>query len=628
MRLNRGLLMIAGFISLFFAAQALAANPFGICAHLQRPYEYKAMNQILTEIHQAGIGWVRIDFSWSGIEPHKGQWNFKQYDKIVQAAKAHHIQLLPILDHSVSWAKPAYKHLDAWTSYVRHTVSHYKNDIHDWEVWNEENGGFWNEKPSAKNYVTLLKATYHTIKQVNPNIEVVSGGVAGLPWDYMKGMIDAGALKYCDAFAIHPYSMSQSPESRDLFGDLRKVRALIQQSQYPDKPIWITEIGWPTNAPGKGIIVKVMKAGLQKLLPGRSHYTVGLLALPGFPGSQLLTRAYTQIGHGRFHTKVIDAEALKHLNPQETQVLMLPIGESYPGSPFLGELVAYVHRGGILALNGGVPLYYRIEKSGHAQWKRAPSKPARRRLHIAFEAWWTGKDIPHQTSKLVVNPLFHNLISSIPHVSSGDRFLTGKHLTAGDTLTPIITGVKGKYHGIVAGVYDLKNPAGGIIASTFMISGCMTETQQAQFLARSFIIARRAGIQRTFWYEFWSPEGASRKFDKEAHFGIVHRNLSKKPAYNAYATLTHVMPPGSKIDRQKFRFDGIYKVHWTQPNGRNVYAIWAPIPQKCTVKIMGTVDQAYGYLGNHVSVHGGIEQLTANGGPIYLIGPSSLSIVD
>ena len=98
------------------AAVVAAENPYGACAHVTRgepPARTCAMMRI------AGMGWVRSDFDWRGIETKKGEWNFANFDRVVAECEAEGVRLLPILGYSVPWAHPAHEHLDAWGEYVR-----------------------------------------------------------------------------------------------------------------------------------------------------------------------------------------------------------------------------------------------------------------------------------------------------------------------------------------------------------------------------------------------------------------------------------------------------------------------------------------------------------------------------
>ena len=129
--------LVVGAVGLAFGASSRGAepiSPYGVCAHLPRGDEFGTAREELRLMHEAGIGWARPDFSWSSVERRPGQWTFDRLDRTVEWAEEAGVNLLPILDYDVDWARPAHKHLDKWTEYVRRVVIRYKDRIRYWEV--------------------------------------------------------------------------------------------------------------------------------------------------------------------------------------------------------------------------------------------------------------------------------------------------------------------------------------------------------------------------------------------------------------------------------------------------------------------------------------------------------------
>ncbi len=233
-------------------------SPYGVCAHVSRADERPIAQQEFALMKKAGIVWVRTDFDWSGVERSPGKWTFDHLDEVVQWAEEAGICLLPILDYDVPWARPAYQHLDKWIEYVRRIVGRYKDRLRYWEVWNEPNlEGFWRDKPNPENYVRLLQATYREIKQIDPHLVVLLGGMAGIPWDYLEGIYRAGGKEFFDVMNVHPYRYPRSPEESRLEADLLRLRELMTRYGDKDKPVWITEIGWPTHVGPRGVSLEV-----------------------------------------------------------------------------------------------------------------------------------------------------------------------------------------------------------------------------------------------------------------------------------------------------------------------------------------------------------------------------------
>lgn len=228
--------------------------PYAVCAHVSRGDEHQVARQELKLMRSAGIGWVRTDFDWSGVEREPGTWQFDHLDETVAWAEAAGVRLLPILDYDVAWARPAHEHLDKWLDYVRRVVTRYKDRLRYWEVWNEPDlEGFWKDKPNPKDYAKLLNATHATIKRIDPELVVLHGGVSGIPWSYLEGVYAAGGKDAFDVMNVHPYRYPSSPEQRPLYDDLVRLRRLMEKHGDPAKPIWITEMGWPTHQGRRGV---------------------------------------------------------------------------------------------------------------------------------------------------------------------------------------------------------------------------------------------------------------------------------------------------------------------------------------------------------------------------------------
>ncbi|MDR3262410.1 MAG: cellulase family glycosylhydrolase [Tannerella sp.] len=221
------------------------ASPFGFSAHIQSGEEHYQMPKNLQMMHAAGARWVRTDFIWSSVESPQGNWHFDHLDRVVEETAQQGIQVLALLLYNVSWATPAYQHLDAWLTYVEKTVTRYKDRVRYWEIWNEPNL-FWDKMGgNAAEYALLLEATYKKIKSIDPELVVLHAGLCGIPMEYAEKAFASGAGLYFDGFCIHPYRpLLQSMEATIRFhDDLSELRALMSKYKIEGKKIWITEMG-------------------------------------------------------------------------------------------------------------------------------------------------------------------------------------------------------------------------------------------------------------------------------------------------------------------------------------------------------------------------------------------------
>lgn len=111
------------------------------------------------------------------------------------------------------------------------------------------------------------------------------------------------------------------------------------------------------------------------------------------------------------------------------------------------------------------------------------------------------------------------------------------------------------------------------------------EQEQANRIPRLYLIAFSYGVNKVFTYSLRSREG--NPYEPEDHFGILHSDLSPKPAYYAYNTLTKMCP--NKSVRPKLRRKGnVYIAQWERPDGKKVYGLWTSKNNKeITVEVKG-----------------------------------------
>jgi len=226
----------------------------------------------------AGVKYLRWEFAWERIEPNPGEFDFSGYDRAVDRAAEEGIEWIGLLSYGNPWASSQTDSNDKFppddpadfANYVRATVGHYSGRVHKWEVWNEQNAGyrFWKPGADPAAYAALLKAAYLAAKQADPQCEVAFGGTFFAPQGITGGVDfirEAFAAHpdlgdYFDAMAFHPYMLyppSVAPESKEArppFDYLEQrtvpemiadIRAVMEDHGAGDKPIWITEMGWP-----------------------------------------------------------------------------------------------------------------------------------------------------------------------------------------------------------------------------------------------------------------------------------------------------------------------------------------------------------------------------------------------
>jgi hypothetical protein len=122
----------------------------------------------------------------------------------------------------------------------------------DWQLWNEVNSpSFWFRKPSAKQYVGLLRVFSGGIKTGDPSAHVILAGLFRTP--QIKNGIDLDrflpqiyrrkAKGLFDGVAVHPYATTP----RDALEAVKETRRIMGRFKDRHTPLWITEIGWSTG---------------------------------------------------------------------------------------------------------------------------------------------------------------------------------------------------------------------------------------------------------------------------------------------------------------------------------------------------------------------------------------------
>ena len=238
------------------------------------------------EMARSGVGSMRASFFWARIQPYRTwddvpeagredfvdvggrPFHFAETDRLVAAAAARRIEVMPVLLFAPIWAartqgefaSPPREPAD-YAAFATVLAERYGPGgtfwderpalaplpIRDWQLWNEPTmPGFWLDQPFAKRYVALLKAARPALRGVDPRARVV---LAGLVYDSpaaLRAIYRAGGRGHFDVAAVHPFT-------RDVAGvGLLLERARRTMAAHGDrrKPLLVSELSWP-SAKGK-----------------------------------------------------------------------------------------------------------------------------------------------------------------------------------------------------------------------------------------------------------------------------------------------------------------------------------------------------------------------------------------
>lgn len=622
---------LAGAVLAVLAAGAAATdplNPYGACAHVTGDEPAVRTCALLRE---AGVGWVRSGFRWDAAERKPGEWDFAAFDKVVDDCEAQGVQLLPILCRSVAWADPAHEHLDAWGDYVKRVVTRYGTRLPVLEVWNEQNISMFWKNPSAANYLALLRRTYEVVKAHDPALRVSFGGTSGIPHDFFEEVYKLGGGKFFDLVSVHPYTHPEAPEGR-LDRDLEKLRAIMAKYGDAEKPIWITEMGWPTpEALMDDKVAALLRAGLRTADAAKAAWRV--LYVPSCAdfghGESVVAALREALPPGSTAEACAGTKLAARLAAGDVDAIVLPFDQTYCADG-MDAAVDFVKAGGTLVDFGGMPLWraFRTDATGRlSEAGLGPGRRDRARLRIQEQAWWTDRRYPKELRVAPVGEAAaERALTGAKRGLTAMRFVAPTQLKPGDELVPLLAARTNGIEAVASGVYRFDSDFKGRVVLSGLIKSAVasvSESRQAQLYARALGIAFAEGVEAFFNYELRDAESSPR--DPECYYGIVRRNFAPKPAFSAYWTFIDRRPAGSVQRPGRWRdAKGVrYFPQWKRPDGRDAGMVWTTgEPEEAWLTFTGGKVAFHDHLGKRVlPVRDGRKfRVPLSGSPVYFTG--------
>ncbi|NDV96110.1 hypothetical protein D0T84_14485 [Dysgonomonas sp. 521] len=527
------------------------SSPWGVSAHPETEREWPKIDITMKRMNDAGIKWIRSDFKFSYIYKVDAPFSFARFDTLVNIAEKNNINILPVLeayDNEIAYIKqknlvPIYKHPEEWRKYVRETVKRYHNKLKYWEIWNEQDGGFWKPAPNASQYVSLLKIAYEEIKKINPDCKVIVGGLNSWNVNYLQAMYNEGAKGYFDIVAVHPYNEGpdMSPRIRNLRNEFMDI---IQKNDTKDIPVWITEFGGSTYSnqlmdQQPDFMLDAICLALNKLNKRENEELK--IAIATSPRTKNTLKETTRNWLPNTQITVIPFNQLSTLDVNKHPVLIGAEGLNID-EPMLIPLLEYVKRGGLLIAVNRAPFYTLHYQDEEGLWRQRPDMAKRTyaSFRMNFEAYWTKKGVPGNTSKVRTSDVAREW--GLPSVSNVylDRFLDNKNMKENDKYYPIIQAYNGNDEiGEGMALYTYGDWKGGILISTIQLASGYTEEEQANLLQRNYLIYLSLGVEKLFWYDLHSD--GQLKGEKEHNFGLLKYDWSPKKAFLAYKEMIGIL---------------------------------------------------------------------------------------
>jgi hypothetical protein len=213
-------------------------------------------NSILEDVAVSlALRWIRVDFDWFRIEPEQGRFAWEDIDRVIQQSRERGLEVLATLAYTPAWASsnPANPRrsdppasVESWRSFVRASVSRYRERVRFWQFWNEPNlSEFWSG--TMQQYrASILEEGARAAKSVDPSSRVVAPGLANVgAWrDWFQEAMRAKT--FIDVVNHHNYASSGRASIVELRTDRPfqpSLRTLMRENGVDDRPFWLTETG-------------------------------------------------------------------------------------------------------------------------------------------------------------------------------------------------------------------------------------------------------------------------------------------------------------------------------------------------------------------------------------------------
>ena len=233
----------------------------------------------------AGANTARVTLDWKVLEPTQGKWDegaWARFANIYNTLLAAGIKPVLTIGFAPIWARdsgaprtctdpacrypPAQSMLGAWARFAAQVVKRFPQ-ARAIEIWNEPNlPNFWRSGPDPRRFATVEAWAYDAIKNVDPSMPVLAGGINinqryyqtyGTTAIPLRDFLDAAyaapaSLKhYMDAISLHTSTQelnySTGSSLAKAFDQVRSTEAKYGDS---GRSIWITEDGITTSAGG------------------------------------------------------------------------------------------------------------------------------------------------------------------------------------------------------------------------------------------------------------------------------------------------------------------------------------------------------------------------------------------
>lgn len=187
---------------------------------------------LIDELADTGVGWVRLDLYWNTTEPAPGEydwWIASDVDRALEQG----LDVYLSVHGTPSWATdgpPASppRDLRDWESFLEAALERFPN-VAVWGIWNEPNEeGFWTG--TEEEYLELVRAAAPIVHGAGKRLAAPDAASSPGAREFV-GRVLEGAGERIDILSVHHYGLA---------GDARRLIRSLPGTQ----PIWLTEAGF------------------------------------------------------------------------------------------------------------------------------------------------------------------------------------------------------------------------------------------------------------------------------------------------------------------------------------------------------------------------------------------------
>jgi hypothetical protein len=121
--------------------------------------------------------------------------------------------------YSVFWPPKTPEQIAAFNRYAAWMVNHFRDRIHYWALWNEQDIGYWNPWGNPQEYGRLLGPFINAVHRTDSQAKVIYGGQADPTREFTQKALDAcKCAPGIDVYAYHTYpgyGRNMNPETMD-----------------------------------------------------------------------------------------------------------------------------------------------------------------------------------------------------------------------------------------------------------------------------------------------------------------------------------------------------------------------------------------------------------------------------